>query len=176
VVLYRGAHGSGASSHIDAYHRKACAVAYRWAEVKFSLVLGGSHAVSYDAALKLITAMNITLEQTVWEIGCGVPALAAAMSAGTARVVLCTDLGATFQVIKEVCKKEMRNRVMKQNEEACLVELRALSDLEGYADSLTPFTEQVPSVASLITAMNAQIPQERRESLGLKIKDVVGAL
>jgi hypothetical protein len=171
VVLYRGAHGSGGLSHIDPYQRKTCAVAYRWAEVKFSLVLGGSHAVSYNAALKLITAMNITIGQTVWDIGCGVPALAAAISAVTACVVLCTDLGTTFKIIKDVCKEEMRHRVMKRNEEACMVDLLALNDLEGYVDSLTPYTEGVPNLASLIVALNAQMPSERPEIVKLKIDD-----
>jgi hypothetical protein len=65
--------------------------------------------------LRLIGAMNMTPGARTWEIGCGLPALAAAISAATSHNVLCTDIDDTYEYICNVATTEMRLRDLAAN-------------------------------------------------------------
>jgi hypothetical protein len=114
VVLYRGDWQPGPHSSFDdkCFHARA---AFHYALRKFSLLTGGSHAVQEEAMLKLLSAMNMTREAKTWEIGCGRPGLAAAISAATGQCVMCTDIDDVYDGLKDTACNEMGLRDLNAN-------------------------------------------------------------
>jgi hypothetical protein len=147
VVLFRGAHQPAASFGL--LERRRCAVAYASAEKVFGLLTGGSHPVSLDSALELISVMNIVRGSVVWEIGCGVPVLAAAMSSVTRNAVLCTDIGDTFLLLMGVSVTRMEKRIVDRSLELAtdIMPTRFTDEcLDTYVDGLPPFQEREDDV------------------------------
>jgi hypothetical protein len=163
VVLFRGSHQPAASFGL--LERRRCAVAYASAEKVFGLLTGGSHPVSLDSALELISVMNIVRGSVVWEIGCGVPVLAAAMSSVTRNAVLCTDIGDTFQLLMGVSVTRMGKRIMERSLELAteIIPTRFTDEcLDTYVDGLPPFQERTDNterddLLDLLTYLSEQV-------------------
>jgi hypothetical protein len=100
--------------------------------------------------LRLIGAMNMTPGARTWEIGCGLPALAAAISAATSQDVLCTDLDDTYEYICNVSTTEMRLRELAANrrcfELANKLSWEELACLRSTKDKYVPDGPQLLSV------------------------------
>jgi hypothetical protein len=102
-------------------------VAFKRATAKFkNAVVGGTHGVSFDVAQQLMVDIGLARDAVVWEIGCGVVAFAAAMSAVTGVTVYCTELDAVYRQIMGVVKPLMRqvtavwNMTPHRAKECCL--------------------------------------------------------
>jgi hypothetical protein len=124
-------------------------VAYDAAERAFELLPGGSHPVSFGAAQSLIKTMNICRGEAVWEIGCGVPVLAAAISSVTCKVVLCTDIDPVFKSITDIVTTAMEHRIVDRAIELFTVEMLTM-DLGHYISSISPFSDISPSLRLLL--------------------------
>jgi len=86
-------------------------LAYRYINAFFHNITGGSHPLGPKSALELIYAINPQPDHTVWEIGCGVPVLAGALSASmNSGRVICTDIDEVFAQLRTVVAASMHNR------------------------------------------------------------------
>ena len=68
-------------------------LAYKSAYKLFANIPGGAHSVSLSVINKLFMRMGFMKDETFWDIGCGVPVLAACASALTGVTSLGTDIG-----------------------------------------------------------------------------------
>jgi hypothetical protein len=133
-------------------------VAYNRAQEKFGNVTGGAHAVSEDVMFELIAAMNMSTGAVTWEIGCGLPALAAAISAVTAQDVLCTDVEKTYEYLLNVATTEMGLRELEANRK-CFHATNQLS-VEELSGLLNKKGEYVPSGPKLLQVLKAKYAED----------------
>jgi hypothetical protein len=110
VVLYRGIKDDIQCDTSLGQNWNFGNVAYHYARKKFNLLTGGSHAVSESVAETLLRALCVQRGARTWEIGCGRPALAAAISACTAQAVICTDVLDTYAQLTDIASSEMSTR------------------------------------------------------------------
>lgn len=111
------------------------------------------------SALSLITAMNIVSGSVVWEIGCGVPVLAACMSAVSMRAVLCTDIGQTFSALLIRSDGRMQRRVI----ERCVGLFAKLSlyDTDDYVDAIAPFLQRADPDLEILLMLLKELDAEQ---------------
>jgi hypothetical protein len=138
--------------------RKAAAIAYAFAERYFRGLAGGVHAVDFQCATSLIAAMNIGRGSRTWEIGCGVPRLAAAVSAVSGTTVLCTDLPDKIAEMKNLIVQQlMKNRHVGNS--FALFERLSPDACTDYIAHTHPFEKgQYPQQATLA---EMQVPELR---------------
>jgi hypothetical protein len=158
VVLYRGDWQPGPHASFDekCFHARA---AFQYALQKFKLLTGGSHAVPESAMLKLLSAMNMTREAKTWEIGCGRPGLAAAISAATGQCVLCTDIGDVYAGLKDIAHNEMGLRDLSANR-VCFLTANKLTWDELLEISRNKTGEYLPKGAKLLGALKSMYPAD----------------
>jgi hypothetical protein len=158
VVLYRGSWVAGPDDSFEDKQHHARA-AYKNAQVKFGDVTGGAHAVTKGVMLRLIGAMNMTPGARTWEIGCGLPALAAAISAATSHDVLCTDIDDTYEYICNVATTEMRLRDLAANKR-CFELANKLSweELACLRNNKDKYAPDGPKLLSVIKGKFAKDP------------------
>jgi hypothetical protein len=102
------------------------AIAYRSAQIHFQNVPNGSHSVGLITARSLIDIMRIGLGDVVWDIGCGMPCLAAIISAVTHNKVVCTDVDDVFNAIS-LAQEALMNGRDRPTSSALLHALRDVS-------------------------------------------------
>ncbi len=74
--------------------------AFQSATQTFKAVTGGSHALPYKAAMETLAYVNLKHNEVVWDIGCGIPSLAAAASVATGTTAVCTDIDDVHLLLK----------------------------------------------------------------------------
>jgi hypothetical protein len=91
LTLYRVGSAPAPINEYTVSRKRLAKHAYAATYERFRDLPGGCHCVQLHTALKLVSAMHIKAGELVWEIGCGVPTLAACMSVFTERPILCTE-------------------------------------------------------------------------------------
>ena len=116
------------------------------------------HAVGFEAAMRLAAAMNIVPGSRTWEIGCGVPRLAAAISALSRTTVLCTDLPEVVFLIDTVVDVLMMDRTVANN--LALFEVLEPVAMEAYIEQTCPFgVGDSPSLVNFLPHLTEQLTE-----------------
>lgn len=162
IVLYRNTESVCRVDSMDVVERRRrMAVAFHSAHSHFRHVQGGCHSVGLVVATTLINVMNISKGDVVWDIGCGVPGLAASVSAVTATQVVCTDIGGTYRDIVTAQEPLMAVRDWPKN----LALLQALADnpVPAYTTKAAQrhlySSEEEPSIRESLAAIITELEQ-----------------
>jgi hypothetical protein len=128
---------------------------------------GGMHGVEFHTAEDIVVQMNLALNDNVWEIGCGIPGLAAVMSAVTGAPVLCTDIKTVHRTFFDTVPGLMANRSLSDCEALFQKMAQDPTMASGYVDTTYPFTETYPSWSNLQSHLGSSAmlgtAEERRE-------------
>ena len=160
VTFFRGVNHPGPNASMLKRHDMIVA-AYKAAEGKFkNYVTGGSHPLTLNGTLELISAMNVEPLDQIWEIGCGVPVLAASLSAASGSTVLCTDVENTQQQIELIMETTMENRdISKSNALLDMIYREKLDDIGLFIRKYKPFGKDQLTLTQLYTELNLVIEE-----------------
>ena len=159
ITFFRGSNRTG--PHVSLDNRKnMIATAYYITKKKFNNVSGGSHPLTFKGTLELISAMNVEPSDQIWEIGCGVPVLAASLSAASGSTVLCTDVENIQQQIELIMETTMENRdISKSNALLDMIYREKLDDIGLFIRKYKPFGKDQLTLTQLYTELNLAIEE-----------------
>ena len=157
ITFFRGSNRTG--PHVSLDNRKnMIATAYYITKKKFNNVSGGSHPLTFKGTLELISAMNVEPSDQIWEIGCGLPVLAASLSAASGNTVLCTDIGDAHRGIADAIESFMaRREISKSNDLLDMIYREKLDNVNKITQDYKPFANDELTLDMLCTALDYDI-------------------
>ena len=157
ITFFRNGSKPGPHSSIEK-RKYMIATAYYHTKAKFRNVTGGSHPLTFKGTLQLISAMNVAPSEEIWEIGCGVPVLAASLSAASGSTVLCTDVENTQQQIESIMKNNMADRdISKSNDLLDMIYREKLDAVDLMIQQYKPFNKEELTLNKLCTELKLAI-------------------
>ena len=138
-------------------------VAYKFMKFRIRTnIPGGSHPLGPVSAMHLISAINPQPGDIIWEIGCGEPLLASAMSACmNGGRVICTDIDHVFNALRSAVTGFMHTRRADAGKQL-LIKMR---DLKIAASTCVEYCSQFP-----VDYKELKTKQLRERIIGLKFE------
>ena len=138
-------------------------VAYKFMKFRIRTnIPGGSHPLGPVSAMHLISAINPQPGDIIWEIGCGEPLLASALSACmNGGRVICTDIDHVFNALRSAVTGFMHTRRADAGKQL-LIKMR---DLKIAASTCVEYCSQFP-----VDYKELKTEQLREKIIGLKFE------